>query len=57
MANDSACPPHGPCSVLHAACRDFTRSTSRVVTCQRSADGETSKLLLELQDGMQVRPV
>lgn len=37
--------------------KDFVKCTSRVVHCQHSADGETSKLLLELQDGLAVEAV
>lgn len=35
----------------------FTKFTTKVINCQTSADRETTKLLLELQDGMQVEAV
>ena len=35
----------------------FTHSTSQVVNCQTSASKDTSKLLLRLQDGMEVEAV
>ncbi|KXZ45270.1 hypothetical protein GPECTOR_56g366 [Gonium pectorale] len=35
----------------------FVRFTTRVVKCQNSSDGSTTKLLVELQDGMQVEAV
>ena len=35
----------------------FTHCTSRVVNCQTSASKDTSKLLLRLQDGMEVEAV
>jgi hypothetical protein len=35
----------------------FSRSTSTVRSVQRSAGGDTTKLLIELQDGMQVEAV
>ena len=35
----------------------FTRSTSKVLTCQSSSGADTTKLLVQLQDGMQVEAV
>mmetsp|Transcript_22946 Transcript_22946/g.59959 ORF Transcript_22946/g.59959 Transcript_22946/m.59959 type:complete len:552 (+) Transcript_22946:68-1723(+) len=35
----------------------FSKFTTRVVECQNSGDGETTKLLLELQDGLQIEAV
>ena len=35
----------------------FTHCTSQVVSCQTSASKDTSKLLLRLQDGMEVEAV
>lgn len=35
----------------------FTRMSSRVLRCQQSAGGDTTKLLLELADGLQVEAV
>ena len=49
--------PELPKAAVELLTRDFVRCTSRVVQCQSSADGETSKLLLELQDGLQVEAV
>ena len=49
--------PELPKAAVELLSRDFVRCTSRVVQCQSSADGETSKLLLELQDGLQVEAV
>lgn len=46
-----------PRVALEALNGDFVKCTSRVVHCQHSADGETSKLLLELQDGLAVEAV
>jgi len=46
-----------PKVAVEALRRDFVKCTSRVVHCQHSADGETSKLLLELQDGLAVEAV
>ena len=37
--------------------RDFVRSTSNVEQTQVSSDGTTTKLLVQLQDGMQVEAV
>lgn len=37
--------------------RDFVRSTSKVEQKQVSSDGTTTKLLVQLQDGMQVEAV
>ena len=37
--------------------RDFVRSTSKVEQTQVSSDGTTTKLLVQLQDGMQVEAV
>lgn len=37
--------------------RQFTRLSSRLVHAQRSADGETVKMLVQLQDGLQVESV
>ena len=49
--------PELPKAAVELLSRDFVRCTSRVVHCQSSADGETSKLLLDLQDGLQVEAV
>ncbi len=49
--------PDLPKAAVELLRRDFVKCTSRVVHCQHSADGETSKLLLELQDGLQVEAV
>jgi 23S rRNA (adenine(2503)-C(2))-methyltransferase len=46
--------PKAAVSVLE---KDFVRTTSKVVEAQHSSDGETSKLLLELQDGLTVEAV
>ena len=35
----------------------FVRATSSLEACQRSADGTTTKLLVRLQDGLQVEAV
>lgn len=35
----------------------FVRSTSTLEACQRSQDGTTTKLLVRLQDGLQVEAV
>ncbi|PNW88417.1 hypothetical protein CHLRE_01g028450v5 [Chlamydomonas reinhardtii] len=35
----------------------FVKFTTKVVKCQNSSDGSTTKLLVELQDGMQVEAV
>ena len=37
--------------------RDFVRSTSKLEQTQVSSDGTTTKLLVQLQDGMQVEAV
>ena len=49
--------PDLPKAAAELLSRDFVKCTSRVVQCQHSSDGETSKLLLELQDGLQVEAV
>ena len=49
--------PDLPKAAIELLSRDFVKCTSRVVHCQHSEDGETSKLLLELQDGLQVEAV
>ena len=46
--------PRAACALLDAR---FARSTSAVEQAQRSADGSTVKLLLRLQDGLQVEAV
>lgn len=43
--------PKAACALLD---KSFALSTSTVRSVQRSSDGETTKLLIELQDGMQV---
>ena len=49
--------PELPKAAVQVLSGDFVICTSRVMQCQHSADGETSKLLLELQDGLQVEAV
>eukprot|EP00775_Hariotina_reticulata_P013488 gene13488-13613_t len=46
--------PKAACSLLDEG---FTRSSSSVIRCQQSAGADTSKLLLQMQDGMQVEAV
>lgn len=49
--------PDLPKAAAAALEQHFARLTSRVVRVQHSAGGDTTKLLLELQDGMQVEAV
>jgi adenine C2-methylase RlmN of 23S rRNA A2503 and tRNA A37 len=35
----------------------FSKFTTTVLSCKQSADGDTTKLLLQLQDGMEVEAV
>lgn len=44
--------PKAAAAILQAS---FAHATSRVLRLQRSACGDTTKLLVQLQDGMQVR--
>ena len=46
--------PRAACALLDGG---FVRSTSAVEQVQRSSDGSTAKLLLRLQDGLQVEAV
>lgn len=46
--------PKAACALLD---KDFVRSTSVVEKAQTSSDGSTCKLLVRLQDGMQVEAV
>ncbi|KAF6260598.1 hypothetical protein COO60DRAFT_1269332 [Scenedesmus sp. NREL 46B-D3] len=46
--------PKSACAVLE---QQFSRCTSTVLRCQQSTGGDTTKLLIQLQDGMQVEAV
>lgn len=46
--------PKAACALLDD---QFTRSSSTVLHCQQSAGADTTKLLIQLQDGMQVEAV
>lgn len=46
--------PKAACAALDAG---FVLSTTRLLEVQRSRDGETTKLLVQLQDGLQVESV
>lgn len=46
--------PKAACALLD---KDYVRSTSVVEKAQKSSDGSTCKLLVRLQDGMQVEAV
>ena len=49
--------PELPRAAVAVLDRDFVRSTSTVEQAQVSSDGTTTKLLVRLQDGMQVEAV
>lgn len=49
--------PDLPKSMIALLNDKFTKSTSTLKECKRSDDGETAKLLVTLQDGMQVEAV
>ncbi|KAG2482924.1 hypothetical protein HYH03_018202 [Edaphochlamys debaryana] len=49
--------PDVPKATLALLDRYFVKFTSKVVKCQNSSDGTTTKLLVQLQDGMQVEAV
>ena len=49
--------PELPRAAIAVLDRDFVRSTSTVEQAQVSSDGTTTKLLVRLQDGMQVEAV
>jgi hypothetical protein len=49
--------PELPKAAVELLERGFSTSTSRVLHASTSADGETTKLLVELQDGLQVEAV
>ena len=49
--------PDIPRSVLELLGKNYVRSTSSVRQCQTSADGQTSKLLIRLQDGLECESV
>jgi hypothetical protein len=46
--------PKAACALLE---QQFSRCTSTVLRCQQSTGGDTTKLLIQLQDGMQVEAV
>jgi hypothetical protein len=46
--------PKAACVLLE---QQFSRCTSKVLRCQQSTGGDTTKLLIQLQDGMQVEAV
>lgn len=47
--------PDFPKAALALLDARFAKFTSKVLSVQRSTDGETTKLLIQLQDGMQAR--
>ena len=49
--------PDIPRSALALLAKDYVRSTSTVQQCQTSADQQTTKLLIRLQDGLQCEAV
>ncbi|EFJ40175.1 hypothetical protein VOLCADRAFT_108314 [Volvox carteri f. nagariensis] len=49
--------PDMPKAALALLDKYFTKFTTRVLKCQTSSDSTTTKLLVELQDGMQVEAV
>ncbi|GAB4814820.1 hypothetical protein N2152v2_001866 [Parachlorella kessleri] len=49
--------PNLPQAAVALLERDFARTTSRLVHAQHSASGDTIKLLVQLQDGLQVESV
>ncbi|KAG2444685.1 hypothetical protein HXX76_001429 [Chlamydomonas incerta] len=49
--------PDMPKAALALLDKYFVKFTTKVIKCQNSSDGSTTKLLVELQDGMQVEAV
>jgi adenine C2-methylase RlmN of 23S rRNA A2503 and tRNA A37 len=49
--------PDLPKAAVAALDAGFAMFTTRLLGAQRSADGETTKLLVQLQDGLQVEAV